>query len=523
MSMFNSTKGGKFSFVKTIAIFVALVMAISAFMVSCGNTTASEEKKDGVNEDTTVGSIGDDIVVDDVTDNIEIDDVVEDEEFLGYTTVNLYPDREVSVEDFEAYAEEVDKNISYYGNDYSVINYDNYIEVIVNKAYTYDSMAILNSMFDAENYSFDVVIDVIDEPNWQTDEDDMGKYQVTFMNDNAVIFQYCLDEYDRDEEYEDYVTYEASIKEKLDALGINYMYGTAAYDPYTYCIKVYPEDFAPDFARVIFGDNSSSIYTTYEQTYLSNYADMEVVNEEGFYALRFATYYSPEEIAEKYTLSNDKLYLVINDVTVASATLSEMYKLDYWYIDFKDFLCFDSPEITENELNVLKMFATIANSDNYSYMSGGTYGIRFSDEYSDLSELNWKYTSFTNEDIRVNDIISEMGHGFVKQFDGRNEIVVVVDVPYDKNLATNFINEVKALYTACNFDSCAYNEIVFTVADETAENPSNQFRITAKKNSYDSEGMKMDFYVSGPKYSKYNSTFREIYEAETLFTERAWY
>ena len=510
-----------------LAFFCVLMFAACAFMSSCSDSS-SDDKRDsptviggGGNGNATGnnGNSGNNGNYDDPRSFGDSNLVVSDDS--KFSTINVYPDRAISSQDFCDYAEVIDDRLSDYGDEYSGYINDNYISVIVKKSIVGSSveerLSAFSSIFDASEYDFDVVLDYLDEPNWETDRSIMGMNQTDNMLDGAVIFTYSFDKIERERgrvNSDYFIPFEDSIREKLDSLSIKYMFGTAAYDPYTYCIKVYPEDFSLDFARVIFGENHCNLFTQYGQN-LGCICE-KVVEVDGGYALQcYIGSLSPDVLINEYNVTNDKIYLVINDVTVASASLSEMYKRDYWYIDFKHFLCFDSPQATEKDINALNMFLVSGRSNIYS-SDGGQYGVCVPENVVPM----WKYSSMSSEDERVSKIVSEKGHAFSKQIDGRNEIEITIDIPHDKNLVPSFLTAVKEIYTDCNFDGCSYNEIIFKVVDENIENPNDMFRIVAEKDLFNERGMEFNDYCGGPKFDRYYFTFKDSLESDSFFNEK---
>lgn len=409
-----------------------------------------------------------------------------------------------------------------------LIDEDDTSEVyIVSPGCTYQKNAdLMKHVLEGDEYDFGLVMKIADEPQWEVEGKHMGDNQQTEMDGETVIAEITPDEFTRSYNTEvDFAEYEELIKNRLDVLDIDYMFGTTGFDDKTYCVKVYPEDFAPDFFRFIFGDERCNVYSAFDSVPAFFYP--ELVKKDGTYALRLGCYDSPEDILAEYNIPGNVVYLVVNDVTVASADVTQIQPDDDgngYHLDFTDYLCFGDITVSDDEKNVLELIVAIGEGSYIPF--GGTYRFRYQNDKGETQERNlddfdWKYEVLTAEDTRVFGILKDLGYKAMKKIDARNMLVITLDIKENKNLPKNFLEEVKSVYEACGFDAGAYNEIQFVIKDESKESPADKFRITARKDTYNG---KMEFYssVSGPKFSDYWLDVYEIMEEDEFYIERSW-
>lgn len=387
---------------------------------------------------------------------------------------------------------------------------------------------VMKKILEQEQKDFGVVMDIQDEPIWETSGRKMGSNQVTSMTDGKLLIEWTPDDYTRSYLSEvEFSEFEDIIKNRMDTLGIDYMFGTSGFDDKTYCLRLASEDFAPDFCRLIFSDKEISIRSAFSDLF-GIYNDAEIVEyDDGSYGLRFEAWYTKEELKEDNNCAdNTRIYLVVNDVTIASANIDDAVNIEdgYSQIDFKDFLCFDNPVAGEDELNVLELICTICD-DNYAFADGTlnfrVYGMGENEGIS-LGELDWKYSSLSAEDERIFSILAGECYGADKLVDKRNMLVITLDLPINDDLPENFLNEVERLYNLCSFDSGAYNEIQFVIKDEKRESPANEFRVTVTKSTI-YETMRISEDVSGPKFWDYWYDTYTLMEESPFYNTRGWY
>jgi len=400
---------------------------------------------------------------------------------------------------------------------------------IVSPGATYEKNAeVMKKILEQDSVDFGLVMQIVDEPVWETDGKKMGTNQVEKIEGEAVIAEFTPDRFTKSNNSEvEFAEYENIIKERMDILGIDYMFGTSGFDDKTYCVKVNPENFAPDFFRMVFGQRSFSVCSSFDQ--ISTFAEPEVVEENGQLKLRVRSYNDLATILGQYNVPGNTVYLVVNDVTVATAditqlmTVQEEYSTKY-YLDFTNFLCFGDVAVSAEEKSFLDMMASIYSGD--SVWMQGSFRFRSFDESGKeiecvMDEIDWKYSTLSQEDKRVFEIINNMGYDVQKMVDKRNMIVITLDVPVNDELPVKFNEKVKEIYNACGFDGGAYNEVYFVIKDETKESPADQFRMVASKDMYDGKMVIRD-YVSGPKFSKYWTEVYTSMETDQFFVERDW-
>mgnify|MGYP003305234533 CR=1 FL=1 len=392
-------------------------------------------------------------------------------------------------------------------------------------AYKFAAQSVLGAakmILETGRHGFGMVTSIADEPLWQTDEKEFGKNQVGSLKGEAIIAEYSPNDYTRTNNTEaDYAKFETIIKERLDVLDIDYMFGTTGFDDKTYCIKVLPKDFAPDFFRLIFGDDRISIRSTFKS--ISGFHSLEVDEKDGQYVIKTEAYDTADEILSKNDIPDNIVYLVANDVTIASADITTMEKDgDDNFLYFKDFLCFGDAQASEYDKKVLELICEISEGE-YVYFDG-TFRFRAgdsSDKHDSIDSYDWKYNPLTEQDEAVFSIVEDLGHDIQKMVDERNMLVITIDEEIDESLPKDFLDAAKKVYEECNFDNGAYNKIQFVIKNETLESPANKFRLEISKDSFDGKMIITD-KVSGPKFSKYWSEVYDITEEDTFFTERSW-
>ncbi len=409
-------------------------------------------------------------------------------------------------------------------------SYDDFSTVLlVSPGASYEKNAdLMKKILEQDEVDFGLVMSIKDEPNWETSGRNMGVNQKTSVSGATITAQITPDDYTREYCSEvEFAEYEKVVKERLDVLGIDYMFGTTGFDDKTYCVKLRTDEFAPDFFRLIFCRNQISVRSSFDNLYEFDYP--ELVVENGKPVLRLKTSATAEELLNEYTIPGNTLYLVVNDVTIASADVTSIKELSdtgYSYykncLDFENFLCFGDIEVSEEELNVLELVCSIADNDYVSYE--GTFEFRnyTGGDASSLGDIEWKYATLTSEDERVMSIVNGMGHSIEKLVDQRNMLNIYIDLPVNDDLVEDFVSEVKAIYEACAFDGGAYNIINFIIVDEKLDSPADTFRFEVEKDTYSGK-MTINDRVSGPKFNKYWSKMYDITEEDEFFTSRSYW
>lgn len=370
---------------------------------------------------------------------------------------------------------------------------------------------------------FGLVMNILDEPNWETEGKNMGVNQVTSMNGETITALCTPNTFTRSYNSEvDFAEYESVVKGRLDKLGIEYMFGKTGFDDKTYCVRLAPQGVAPDFFRLIFAERNLSVKSAFDE--ISVFSSIEIVEEDGKTALRMETYKTPEEISSEYDVSNNILYLVANDVTIACADVSTFVEGEdsKYYLDFEEFLCFGGAEIGESEKKVLELVCSIYEEGFIAF--DGTYEFKADGDSAKktIDDFNWKYSSITPTDEVVMQKIRDKGYEVSKEVQERNMLVITLDIPVDENLHTEFIKVMKDVYADCQFDDGSYNRIHFVIKDETKESPANKFRFEIHKDTYNGK-MIIDEKISGPKFfMDYWSDVYEIMKKDEFFTERSW-
>ena len=378
-----------------------------------------------------------------------------------------------------------------------------------------------------ENKGFDIgfVSKIVDEPTWEKDSSKFGKNQVASMSGKAIVVEAKPDDYTISYTAEvDFAKHQENIKNRLDTLGVEYMFGTKGFDDKTYCIKIDPAHIGPDFVRMIFSGQDVQIRSTFDDVggFLPSYTKLDEVDGLG---IVMEAYNDAEKIKSNYNIPNGTIYLVVNNVTVATANIDDMVKIgDDDMLKFVNFTCFDSPVATESERNILNMICLIAKENHIRYDC--EYTIRLYDGDNEIkdfesSDIGWKYSSMSDADIAMFNTISAFGHTVTKKIDTLNMIEITLDIPVGMNIVSDFAEEVKKVYEACGFDGGAYRTINFVIKDEKKDSPADEFRIVFKKDSYKGK-MMADYLVKGPKFNDYYSQAYKYRSSDVFFTSKSY-
>jgi len=264
------------------------------------------------------------------------------------------------------------------------------------------------------------------------------------------------------------------------------------------------------------------IRSAYDSVFSSS--GIEQGEKDGKPALVVKSYESLEEILADNDIPGNTVYLVVNDVTIASAditTLSEDEDDYYNFLYFTDFQCFGDIEVSDDEENIFELIEFISDS-SYKYINGDynfrTYGDN-GEIINSLGDIDWKYDPLTARDKEVMDIVEKYGYEFSKTVDKRNAITITAEFDVNHNLPKKFTDAFKELYTTCNFDDGSYNEVIFVIEGEKNENPADSFRLRAYKDDYYGKIL-VDDSISGPTYFEYWSPVYEIMEKDEFFISR---
>lgn len=388
------------------------------------------------------------------------------------------------------------------------------VYVISTNAYRKENAELMKLILEQDEFDFGFAIRYLDEPEWETEGKNMGNNQVSSIDGFTVIAEFSLSELSRAYNSEiECQEYEILIKERMDVLGIDYMFGKLNNDDRTYCIKVRTEDFTPDFFRMIFYKKEVTVVSAFDSIY--GFHSPETVNIDGSEAIKMKCYYSREEVIADNEITENTVYLVVNDVTIASADISTMSNDDK-SLCFSNFIHSSNSKPSENILNLL---CHISKSPSMSI--DGELGFRIYDSKGveqrvSVSEIKWKYAPLTENDKNILNIVSKHNAIAQKNFDKRDSLDIFLDIPVNDSLAGDFLDKVKTIYTTCEFDNGVYNEICFIIVNEQRNGPANEYRICFCKDMYDGK-MKVTQSIEGPDYKKYLSTSQALMENDSFF------
>lgn len=408
----------------------------------------------------------------------------------------------------------------------SVVLVDNdYTEAyIISSGAGYEKNAeLMKVILEEKEQNFGLVAQFVDDPAWETDEKNMGKNQVKSMDGFTVFVEFTPDEYSRVNNSEtDFAEFEKIVKDRMDTLGIEYMFGKTGLDNMTYCVSVYPEEFEANFFRMVFGRKNIEVRSAFANVFSPGI--LEKGEKDGKSAIVAKTSYTSEKVLAENEIPGNTVYLVVNDVTIASADITTIVEGEDEYYNslyFTDFQCFGDIEVSEEEENILNLIASISNS-SYHYIDGEynfrTYGDN-GEIVNSLGDISWKYEPLTARDKEVMAIVESHGYKFSKTVEQRNAITITAKFDVDKNLPQNFMNAFKELYAECNFDDGSYNEINFVIDGEKSKSPADTFRLRAYKYDY-YEKILIEDSVGGPTFYDHWSDMYDGMKNDEFFVVR---
>jgi len=364
---------------------------------------------------------------------------------------------------------------------------------------------------------------VMDEPSWETDKKKFGKNQKDKLKGNNVVIECTPDKYTLDYVSDvDFAKHRQTIKARLDALGVDYMFGQKGFDDKTFCVKISPKEISPDFIRFIFNQKEISVRSAFDN--IGSFGSSLEITDDGKLGLKVESFSDKAEIQRDYQVDSI-LYLVVNDVTVAAANFDDFDESDNT-LTFTDFKCFDKSEAGSKEEGFVNLIASVSEED-YSSFAPESFNIRYYEgdnekKNKNINDIDWKYSSLSETDLSTMETIRNMGHDVYKYINKRNMLVITLNVDVDENLVNSFMEEVKAVYMACGFDSGAYSQINFVIKNEKRDSFADNFRVEFTKDMYDGK-MEYNERISGPKFSEYWMDAYDYLEDDAFFTERDWY
>jgi len=217
----------------------------------------------------------------------------------------------------------------------------------------------------------------IDTPVWETSGDAMGENQVAGIDGKAVVLEYGCYFYG-DHSQEDIDKSVKLVKSRLDTLEIPYAFGYGKYNENNIALMISPEDVTSEMIRMFTVNSSIQVYNQYEQLSLSIDSFNITKDEDKNMCLELSFYSSYEEVMNTFKGINsyrenhnllvegmDKMYLVVNDVTIASADINTLSEDSV--IRFSNLLCMDKKTIEKEDTAFLDFIASL-NDEEYGDM-----------------------------------------------------------------------------------------------------------------------------------------------------------
>jgi len=412
--------------------------------------------------------------------------------------------------------------------------------------YSENNVKLLKSVMESDSMGSGVSYVCVDEPTWESGDAVTGQYQKENIDGNYVIVEYTEPtgfSYSMDYTSGDMYDAVEIVKKRIDSIGVPYSIGYRDIGENSFALKINPEEISIEMLRMLINDDKVRFMTQFQNSYV--YAsELEFTTDaEGKPAYRVEFYDTRADILQdlieysegKFDASltdipaGTTFYMLVNDVTVASADLANVVDLDEYTSElyFNTWQCMDASKVSADD-TYIKLI-------NYIYSEDGVY-IKAPWEdikvtyYEDgkISELEsedipWKYSTMTEVDNSVFEIVENNGAEVHKMISKRNAIVIEIEEDADEDFVTSFAEKVKKIYTECNFDGGAYTFVKFKVKGAGEVNPSDRADISFRKDIFDA-AMEFDVYgFYGPTYSDYSFDFYELREADEFFVARKGY
>lgn len=404
---------------------------------------------------------------------------------------------------------------------------------------------VLLSMLETKELPcfFDDVLN--EEAVWDEAVDNFGKNQKKEITGRQVsieipinIYVSDYDEKSSDQKFNEYVK---NIKKRIDKLNTPYMLGFKGIDSRTLIVRLSPEIIGSDYVRMIFSEKEVDIYSQYRNIYANIESLQPSLDTLGNVCLQINVQETKQDLIKEYDSgfdfsldeSNDEIsvegieksgegknvYLVVNDVTIASAELSRM---DGNTLYFSNFLCFNEEKATDEEIPILDLVSYISSEEDYYSSSYSEINVLYSEdgrEWKETNDIPWKYTAESEIDKQVFGQLKEMGYDVTRSLKMRNALIIDFKIDQDDEFVDTFIAEVKKVYDACDFDSGSYATVYMRIKNESKEYSSDRARFVVNKDSY-SNGMSLTGIFAGPTYEKYADAVKNKCSQDDFFIQR---
>ncbi len=411
-----------------------------------------------------------------------------------------------------------------------------------NAAESSKCLELLKKVLETDSLKTGCSYSIIEEPKWETEEEQFGAYQQQDIEDEYIVALFDLGEYYSEElDDESYKLVIENIKKRLDSLKIPYSMGYSGLYGKNLSLKISPKYMNSDMVRFIANPGNIEFYSQFDKAYLYH-EKFEIDNDQNgnlCLKVKFSGY--KNEVIAKYlekipgaleTVSEDgtttestfdistgSVYLVVNDVTVAGAKITDLQ--DDSSLCFSNLLCYQKDSISNDDVPFLELLQQI-DQESYLGYNWTLESIKYykKGEYvtDDISEIPWGYKG-SDVDDNIKNLVESHGGKVTKSFKSRNALEITINVEEGLDFATNYMDKVKEIYKACNFDDCSHASIWFYEEDAGENSPIDAAQFEFSKATYGA--MKMSWIVfDGPEYGKYAEEIERICETDEFYKEK---
>ncbi len=332
---------------------------------------------------------------------------------------------------------------------------------------------------------------------------------------------------------------EKALKKRLDALGIDYAFGSYSTDTeINYVIKSQLKNISLPVMNLIGSSGSYTLRSGLNEYTLSN-CSAQSTSVSGDNKIMFLpnnySDYDKEELAdfEKSLNGKDKIYLTVDDIPLLS-TDKDSIDVKNGTITFDKLCQAEDGEINENEIDdnhlyLVDLFKTIDEtkvSNVYLSFNEYQFNVARNGKLPSIFDFDLQY-SFDNEELR-NKIKSVCPTATVG-FDNFEHIYISLNLPVDDKLVSNSLKYSEEIYKAIDFENTAYEHINIYLIDEN-DADLERGRIFFDKNYSNSlhEGyIDANGIFTNGRLQKYQNEFKKAVESNQFLNsfeqnENSW-
>ncbi|MCH5212474.1 MAG: serine/threonine protein kinase [Oscillospiraceae bacterium] len=380
---------------------------------------------------------------------------------------------------------------------------------------------LIAEVIKAEDMDFSYTYTLENDMIYESGDEITGKNQQESISGKHIDLEYSPSYIEIGEKFDTKFNNTVKmIKKRLDTLGEPYAIGYRGLAKRSIIVSISPDVLGSSFAMLLGGSGNVEIRDQFSYlTYASGLKYKLDSNGIPYFEAEINKY-SASYLVNK---ANQKIYLVVNDITVGESVLPEIIDTEKdLKIDFK--LSYVNQEsVGKNGDRLGKFTIECSNTPDDSPITLDIEDTRYLDGESICEDdIEWGYDCLNEIDTEIkNKITQKYSNAFVDLSSSqRNCLLISLDIKRDDNFVKNFTNTVKDIYTMCNFDDGTYANVRFYVKGEWAKNPADRCRIGWMKYSGEMTGY---CFVEGPNYTKYSKEFDDIIESDRFFSKYDWY